>query len=114
LPVAHAVCDALYVIDPRDALSVRAFEKHNARNNSARQVVVLGAIDAEEAVELARAGVDAVLTDAGQERFVAALRAAGVRLRAHVHLDTGLGREGFMPAELADGLEWVAAARDVI
>src|SRR5262249_45633265 len=40
LPIAHAACDALYVIDPRDALLVRAFEKNNAR--SQRQVVVLG------------------------------------------------------------------------
>src|SRR5262249_53912131 len=106
LPIAHAACDALYVIDPRDALLVRAFEKNNAR--SQRQVVVLGAIDAEEAVELARAGVDAVLTDGGQARFVPALRSAGVRLRAHVHLDTGLGREGFTLGELPRAVEWAA------
>jgi len=112
LPLAHAACDALYVIDPRDALQVRAFEAR--RGTPRRQVLVLGAVDAEEAVALARAGVDLALTDSGQERFVPALRAAGVRLRGHVHVDTGLGREGFTPGELLAGLRFLAQARDAI
>jgi alanine racemase len=112
LPVAHEVCDALYVIDPRDALLVRAFEKNNARNK--RQVVALGAVDADEAVELARAGVDVALTDPGQSRFADALRAAGVRLRGHLHVDTGLGREGFMLADLPRSIGWLAQAGDAI
>ena len=112
LPIAHAACDTLYVIDPRDALLVRAFEKNNGLQN--RQVLVLGGIDADEAVELARFGIDVALTDAGQARFVAPLRAAGVRLRAHLHLDTGLGREGFPLADLPRGVEWLAEAADAI
>ncbi|HEY6908207.1 MAG TPA: alanine racemase [Myxococcales bacterium] len=112
LPLAHAACDILYVIDPYDALEVRAFEAKGGL--SRRQVLVLGAVDADEAVALARAGVDLALTDGGQERFVPALRAAGVRLRGHVHVDTGLGREGFTPDELPSGLGFLAAARDAI
>jgi alanine racemase len=73
-----------------------------------RPTLVLGAIDADEAVELARAGVDVAITDAGQARFVPALRAAGVRLRGHVHVDTGLGREGFTVEELPGALSWIA------
>src|SRR6266436_207353 len=54
LPLAHAACDALYVIDVRDALAIREME---ARTKAARrQVLVLGAIDAQEAVELAQIG----------------------------------------------------------
>jgi alanine racemase len=112
LPLAHAACDTLYLIDPRDALEVRAFEVKSGAPR--RQVLVLGAVDAEEAVALARAGVDLALTDSGQERIVPALRAAGVRLRGHVHVDTGLGREGFTPDELAAGLGFLAGARDAI
>ncbi len=112
LPVAHAACDTLYLIDPRDALEVRAFEAKTGAPR--RQVLVLGAVDAEEAVALARASVDLALTDSGQERLVPALRAAGVRLRGHVHVDTGLGREGFAPGELAAGLGALAGARDAI
>src|SRR5438067_8701237 len=52
LPVAHAACDALYVIEPADALAIR---EHEARSGAARrEVLVLGAASAGEAVELAR------------------------------------------------------------
>jgi alanine racemase len=113
LPTVHEWCDSLYVIDPLDGLAVRAYEKE--RSAPQRQVLVLGAAGADEAVTLARAGVDLVLTDKGQERYVAALRKAGARkLRAHVHLDTGLGREGFTPGELPGSVAWLADAQDVI
>ena len=112
LPLAHRACDALYVIEARDALAIREFE---TRAGAARRpALVLGAVDAAEAVELARAGVEVALTDAGQARFVPALRAAGVRLRGHVHVDTGLGREGFTVGELPAALSWMAQARDAI
>jgi alanine racemase len=112
LPQAHAACDSLYVIEARDALAVREME---ARAKAPRrQVLVLGAIDGQEAVELAQAQVDVALTDPGQARFVPALRAAGVRLRGHVHLDTGLGREGFTLSELPKAIGWLAQGRDAI
>jgi alanine racemase len=112
LPLAHAACDALYVIEARDALAVR---DHEARATAPRrQVLVLGAVDAEEAVELARAGVEVAIADPGQARFVPALRAAGVRLRAHIHVDTGLGREGFVTGELPSALAWLTQAGDAI
>ena len=112
LPLAHRACDTLYVIEAGDALAIRELE---ARTKAARRpALVLGAVGPDEAVELARAGVEVALTDAGQARFVPALRAAGVRLRGHVHLDTGLGREGFTVDELPGALGFVAQARDAI
>ena len=111
LPLAHEAADAIYVIDPFDGLAVRAFE---ASTGAARkQVLVLGAISDDEAVELARAGVDVTLSNPADDA-VAALRKAKVKLRAHIHLDTGLGREGFMPAELPARAAWLSAAQDVI
>ena len=112
LPLAHAICDALYVIEPRDALAVRELEAKTAA--ARRDVLVLGAADADEAVALARAGVGLALTDAGQARFLPALRAAGVRLRGHVHVDTGLGREGFSLEEMPAALSWLVQAGDAI
>jgi len=112
LPLAHAACDALYVIEARDALAIREMEARTGAPR--RQVLVLGAVDAQEAVDLARAGVEVAITDAGQARFLPALRAAGVRLRAHVHVDTGLGREGFTAAEMPAGLTWLASGRDAV
>ena len=114
LPLAHAACDALYVIDPADALAVRAYERQSGA--ARRQVLVLGAIDAREAAELAEAEIDVVLTDPSQAGLVPVLRSARLArpLRAHIHIDTGLGREGFMPGELPGALHWLAAGRDVI
>jgi alanine racemase len=93
LPLAAAAADVLYVIDPADALKARAF-------SSSKQIVVLGAMTPEEAVELARADVDAVVADDGAVAWGPALGNAGLTLRVHVHVDTGLGREGFTPDKL--------------
>jgi alanine racemase len=112
LPLAHAAYDTLYVIDPGDALAVRAFEREAALPR--KQVLVLGAVGEDEAVELARAGVDATISNPAEQRFVAALRKAQVKLRAHVHLDTGLGREGFTPDELPARAAWLGEARDAV
>jgi len=112
LPLAHVACDALYVIEARDALAIREFEARTAA--PPRELLVLGAVGADEAVELARARIGVALTDAGQARFVPALRAAGVRLRGHVHVDTGLGREGFAAGELSSALAFLAGAPDAI
>src|SRR5437867_12204538 len=64
LPLAHAACDALYAIEVRDALAIRAFEARLSAPR--REVLVLGAVNADEAVELARAHVDLALTDPAQ------------------------------------------------
>jgi len=112
LPLARKACDALYVIEAREALAIREIEARTA--GPRRQLLVLGAVDAEEAVELARANVEVAIADPGQARFVPALRAAGVRLRGHIHVDTGLGREGFTTGELPAALGWLLQARDAI
>ncbi|HEY2028783.1 MAG TPA: alanine racemase [Myxococcales bacterium] len=112
LPLAQASADAIYLIDPGDALTVRAFEALNGLPR--RQVLVLGTVSEDEAVELARASVDVTIANPGEERFVVALRKAGVKLRVHVHLDTGLGREGFTAGELPERAAWLAAAQDVV
>ena len=111
LPVIHDVVDAIYVITPQDGLAVRAFER--AAGRPARQVVVIGAIASKEAVELAREGVDAVVADASWTDAVPQLRASGRTLRVHVHLETGLGREGFSPGGLARDLAFLVDNRDV-
>ncbi len=103
LPLVHPQVDVLYVIAPDDALAVRAFEALSGAPR--KQVLVLGAIAPHEAVALAREGIDAVIGDADWAPVVARLRAekAGAPLRVHVHLDTGLGREGFTPEQLSSG-----------
>jgi alanine racemase len=115
LPLVHPLVDLLYFITPADALAARAHER--TRGLAPKQVLVLGALDAEEAVALAREGVDAVLGNGSWPDVVAELRRANLErpLRVHVHVDTGLGREGFTPGQIAAGeLDFLRDARDVI
>jgi alanine racemase len=115
LPLVHPLVDVLYFITPGDALTVRALEQ--ARGLPRKQVVVIGAMDAEEAVALARAEVEVVVGDGSWKDTVGELRRAKLEhpLRAHVHVDTGLGREGFTPGQIAGGeLDFLREAADVL
>lgn len=115
LPLVHPRVDELYVITPDEALAIRRFEAE--RGLPPRQVLVIGAVGREEAVALARSGVDAVVADAGWRDTVEALRAARPdrRLRVQVHLDTGLGREGFTLEQLRAGeADFLTGASDVL
>jgi alanine racemase len=113
LPLAHEHADVLYVITPQDAFAVRAYE--GASHLPRKQVVVIGAIVADEAVELAREGIDAVIADGGWAEAGDRLRQAKLErpLRCHVHLDTGLGREGFTPTQLPEAIELLRRYHDV-
>ena len=117
LPVVHELVDAIYVITPQDALAIREYELRSGA--PARQVLVLGAMTPGEVVALAARQIDVVLADDGWTAAVDALRGAGLGLRArcHVHLDTGLGREGFTAAQLpalCDGLQRSADVLEVV
>lgn len=114
LPLVHPHADLLYVITPADALAIRGWER--AAGVAPKQVLVLGAMTASEAAALAREGVEAVVADVEWRRAVEVLRAAGLprRLRVHVHIDSGLGREGFTARQLGGGeARFLAEASDV-
>ncbi len=113
LPALHAHADVLYAIQAREALSVRALEAQ--RGLVKKPVVVIGAFLPEEAVALAAADVVCVVGDgSGAEAAAAVASAGGPPLRVHVHLDTGLSREGFLPDQVASGLGWLAEAGDAV
>jgi alanine racemase len=99
LSILHAQVDCLYVIAPSDALAVRALEAEQGLER--RRVLVLGPASGSEGVELARQGIELVLGDESFPAIAAALRAQNAGpLDVHVHVDTGLGREGFHGEEL--------------
>lgn len=113
LPLAHSAADALYVITPNEGLAIRAFEADQGA--SRRDVLVIGAVTPDEVAELAAADVDVVVADRGFEAAVPLLRQRKLRARVHVHLDTGLGREGFTHKQLEAGeADPLAHARDVV
>jgi alanine racemase len=115
LPWAHASTDALYVITPQEAQGIRAWEGFTAQPR--KPVLVIGPASSAEAVDLAKSDVDLVAADADFVRHVEALRAAkpGKKLRTQVHIDTGLGREGFTVEQLAQGAaDFLAQSTDVL
>jgi alanine racemase len=102
LGLAHPQVDSLYVIRPEEGLAVRAWEA--STQAARREVLVLGAVTPAECVELARAGVSVVAASLDFREVPAALRAANApKLSVHVHVDTGLGREGFTPDQVTKG-----------
>lgn len=112
LPLAHAAADVLYVITPTEGLAVRQLE---LETNAARKpVLVIGAIAPDELVALAEQEIDAVVADRSYEDAIAPLRARRLTARVHLHLDTGLGREGFTLEQLRAGaVDALATATDV-
>lgn len=111
LAVVHGLVDVLYVITPQDALVIRAFESTKGRPPC--KILVLGATEPEEAVLLASKGVDMVVGDTGWDRMGPVLRQAGLVARVHVHIDSGLGREGFAPAHIPQALAFLKRDADV-
>jgi alanine racemase len=101
LSLAHGRVDVLYVITPSEALAIRAWEQQHGK--APAEVLVIGAVSTADCIELARQQVSVVAADRGFADTVAALRGAGLSLDVHVHLDTGLGREGFTRAALEAG-----------
>lgn len=113
LALAHGRVDVLYVITPAEALAIRSWEQQHGKART--EVLVIGATSASDCVELARQQVSVVAADRGFVDTVAALRAVGLKLDVHVHLDTGLGREGFTRAGLEAGeADFFATAKDVV
>ena len=101
LGLAHPRVEVLYVIRSGEALAIRAWEQSGGHPR--RDVLVIGAVSPGECVTLARAGVQAVVADHSLAAAGPLLRAENLTLGVHVHLDTGLGREGFTKAQLLAG-----------
>ncbi|MGV3625773.1 MAG: alanine racemase [Archangium sp.] len=101
LSLAHGLVDVIYVITPFEAAAIRKWEAEHQRQR--REVLVIGAVSADDVVELARLNVSVVAADSGFEAALKALKAANLETDIHVHLDTGLGREGFTRTALEKG-----------
>lgn len=113
LPAVHPLCECLYVIAPGEAEGIRAWE--TAGGHPRRRVLVIGAVTAAEAVRLAQLDVEVVIGDRGFAHWAQALRALRQKpLLVHVHVDTGLGREGFLPSELPALWSELTSCADVL
>lgn len=113
LPALHGLVDCIYVIAPGEALAVRRLEEQ--RGLPRRRVLVLGAVAPEEVSALASLDVEVVLGDGSFHAFAERLRAdQAPPLSMHLHVDTGLGREGFHPEELPAVMASLGPLSDVL
>lgn len=119
LDCIHGYVDILFVISPIDAFKIRKFEKDNQLLQ--KRVVVLGAISPEESVTCAKKVIEVAVTGPFWERYISALRASEKEkgnsyrpLKVHLHIDTGLSREGFMLEEIATKLNFLKENTDLI
>lgn len=106
LSVVHPLVDIVHLISPKDALVIRELEKQKGWPQ--RRILVIGATSPAEFVQLARENIEVTLADDNVPAAVDALRAAGLKARAHVHIETGLSREGFFPQEISKKLAFLA------
>lgn len=113
LALIHEQVDVLHVVTPADALALRAWEA--AQQRPRRDVLVIGAVSPADVVALARERVAVVLYDGGWPDWADALRVAGVGpAQVHIHIDSGLGREGLRPEQVADVLAGVRDVADAV
>lgn len=109
LALAHPRVDVLYVMTTGEALAVRHWEADQRAPR--REVLVMGSATPEECLELAERGIALVVSDGSVSEAAPLLRERGLQLEVVVHLDTGLGREGFTAEQVAAGeADFLAAA----
>jgi len=106
LEILNGYVDILFVINPIDAFKIRKYEKENELVQ--KRVVVLGSISPDEAVACAKKVVEVAITDENWSNYISHLKRSEKEkgnsyrpLKTHIHIDTGLSREGFV----LEGLE---------
>lgn len=105
LEIIHDFVDVIFVISPLDAFQIRIFEKDNELVQ--KRVVVIGAVSPQETVDCGMKAIEVVVADEHWVSYIPYLkRSEKVRgnsyrpLKVHLHIDTGLSREGFRLEDL--------------
>lgn len=105
LSVVHPLVDMIHVISVNDALFIR--EQERKEGWPQKRVLVIGAISEQEFLQLAQVAVEVTISDSTARLALEQLRNCGLKVNAHIHVDTGLSREGFFPTELAKQLNYL-------
>lgn len=106
LEILHDFLDIIFVINPLEGLNIRKFEKE--KDLTQKRVIVIGAVSPNEAVLCAMKAIEVVISDESWAHYIPNLKKSEKErgnsyrpLKAHIHVDTGLSREGF----LIEGIE---------
>ena len=105
LQLIHSKVDIIHVISPKDAFLIREWESSQKSNQ--KRVLVIGAINTTEAVKCAALNIEVVIGTPQANQWPNSLRDNKLNLKAHIHIDTGLGREGFLPSEIETQLAFL-------
>jgi len=92
LACIHDLVDIIHVITPEDALYIRNYELKN--NLSPVRILVLGAINKEHLSVCIQNKIELVIYGNDWDEILSNHKSKK-KVLAHIHLDTGLGREGF-------------------
>lgn len=112
LSILHKCVDIIFVISPIDAFKIRKYEVSHALPQ--KRVMILGAISSHEAVLCAEQEIEATIADTAWDDAKVKLQDLATKqgkefkkLKGHIHVDTGLGREGFTLDKLEEKLEFL-------
>lgn len=119
LEIIYDFVDVIFVVSPIDGYRIRKFEKDN--DLVQKRVVVLGAVSPEEMLNCAMKVIEVVITDENWVNYMSHLkRSEKARgnsyrpLKAHIHIDTGLSREGFLLEELETKISFLQNCASLI
>ncbi|MGC6491994.1 MAG: alanine racemase [Myxococcota bacterium] len=100
IDVLHGSVSWFYTITLDEALTVRAWERAHDCEESA--ILCIGALSENEIARAAEARIAVVAASvADMDRIRDACKATETPLAVHMHIDTGLSREGFAPSEVS-------------
>lgn len=74
------------------------------RNGIAAPIMVLTPTEFHEAATVVEHGLEVVICDIQQARRLSAVARSSGRIDAHVYIDTGMHREGFLPHDAVDSI----------
>lgn len=103
LSVVYPHVDCFYLIAAKDAFLIRDYERQHQL--SRKRIVVIGVCSVTEMLQCAQLMVEVALGVTDWRRFSSVFKSQKFKLRAHLHLDTGLSREGIRESDLVHELK---------
>ncbi len=104
--------DTIYLISAQDAFQLRTWEKE--QNWKPQRLIVIGAISLSEAIRCSREEIEVVMGGLEWKDYWKSIQKENLQLKVHVHLDTGLAREGFRSENLIQELAFLKSARSTL
>ncbi len=98
--------DVIFLVNPHDGFYIRKFEQENVKPQM--RIVIMGSILPDEMIECLKQNIEVSFGDEhfktidyfGVLNIYASTQTVSKKLKVHIHLDTGIGREGICVEKL--------------